>query len=244
MGGIIDFQGVSKRYDDAVVFERLDLELQADSITAIVGESGSGKSTLLQLANGLERADEGLVSVFGEPVPNDGLADFRRRIGYAVQGVGLFPHMRVARNIGLLGALQGWEPGRLASRIDQLMQLMDLDAKLKTRYPHQLSGGQQQRVGICRSMLLRPEILLLDEPFSGVDPLTRQQIHERFITLMTVEPSTVVLVTHDMGEALRLASELVILHEGRVLQSGPAKEVADNPRTGYVARLMEATRAA
>ena len=239
MGGIIDFQSVAKRYDSAVVFENLVLELKPGVITGVVGESGSGKSTLLQLINGLVQPDLGLVRVFGMPIPTDNLPSFRRRIGYAVQGTGLFPHLRVSKNIGILGKLEGWEPAQLESRIEQLMMLMGLNPELKTRYPHQLSGGQQQRVGICRAMLLKPEILLLDEPFSGADPLTRREIHERFLDLAIAEPATVVLVTHDMQEALRLASELVIIRDGNVLQMGPTKEVVNHPDTEYVARLFE-----
>ncbi len=238
MDGIIDFQSISKRYNNTAVFERLSLELKPGIVTGVVGESGSGKSTLLQLINGLVRPDFGLIKVFGQPIPSENLSIFRRRIGYAVQGTGLFPHLRAERNIGLMGEIEGWNPEKTESRIEQLMLLMGLNLRLRTRYPHQLSGGQQQRVGICRAMLLKPEILLLDEPFSGADPLTRVAIHERFLDLMVAEPATVVLVTHDMQEALRLASELVIIREGRVLQMGSAKEVVNNPNDEYVEKLL------
>ncbi len=243
MDGIIDFQSVSKRYNNTVVFESLSLELKPGVVTGIVGESGSGKSTLLQLINGLVRPDFGLIKVFGQPIPSEHLPSFRRRIGYAVQGTGLFPHLRAERNIGLLGKVEGWNPEKTESRIEQLMLLMGLNLRLRTRYPYQLSGGQQQRVGICRAMLLKPEILLLDEPFSGADPLTRVAIHERFLDLMVAEPATVVLVTHDMQEALRLASELVIIREGKVLQMGSAKEIVNNPNDEYVEKLLGNTHA-
>lgn len=238
MDGIIDFQSISKRYNNTAVFERLSLELKPGIVTGVVGESGSGKSTLLQLINGLVRPDFGLIKVFGQPIPSENLPIFRRRIGYAVQGTGLFPHLRAERNIGLMGKVEGWNPEKTESRIEQLMLLMGLNLRLRTRYPHQLSGGQQQRVGICRAMLLKPEILLLDEPFSGADPLTRVAIHERFLDLMVAEPATVVLVTHDMQEALRLSSELVIIREGKVLQMGSAKEVVNNPNDEYVEKLL------
>ena len=238
MDGIIDFQSVSKRYNNTAVFESLSLELKPGIVTGVVGESGSGKSTLLQLINGLVRPDFGLIKVFGQPIPSENLPIFRRRIGYAVQGTGLFPHLRAERNIGLMGKVEGWNPEKTESRIEQLMLLMGLNLRLRTRYPHQLSGGQQQRVGICRAMLLKPEILLLDEPFSGADPLTRVAIHERFLDLMVAEPATVVLVTHDMQEALRLSSELVIIREGKVLQMGSAKEVVNNPNDEYVEKLL------
>ena len=243
MDGIIDFQSVSKRYNNTAVFESLSLELKPGVITGVVGESGSGKSTLLQLINGLVRPDFGLIKVFGQPIPSENLPIFRRRIGYAVQGTGLFPHLRAERNIGLLGKVEGWNPEKTESRIEQLMLLMGLNLRLRTRYPHQLSGGQQQRVGICRAMLLKPEILLLDEPFSGADPLTRVAIHERFLDLMVAEPATVVLVTHDMQEALRLASELVIIRKGKVLQMGSTKKVVNNPNDEYVEKLLGNTHA-
>jgi len=243
MDGIIDFQSVSKHYNNTVVFESLSLELKPGVITGVVGESGSGKSTLLQLINGLVRPDFGLIKVFGQPIPSENLPIFRRRIGYAVQGTGLFPHLRAERNIGLLGKVEGWNPEKTESRIEQLMLLMGLNLRLRTRYPHQLSGGQQQRVGICRAMLLKPEILLLDEPFSGADPLTRVAIHERFLDLIVAEPATVVLVTHDMQEALRLASELVILREGKVLQMGSTKKIINNPNDEYVEKLLGNTHA-
>jgi len=238
MDGIIDFQSVSKRYNNTAVFGNLSLVLKPGVITGVVGESGSGKSTLLQLINGLVRPDFGLIKVFGQPIPSENLPIFRRRIGYAVQGTGLFPHLRAERNIGLMGKVEGWNPERTESRTEQLMLLMGLNLRLRTRYPHQLSGGQQQRVGICRAMLLKPEILLLDEPFSGADPLTRVAIHERFLDLMVAEPATVVLVTHDMQEALRLSSELVIIREGKVLQMGSAKEIVNNPNDEYVEKLL------
>ena len=225
MSGIIEFRSVAKRYGETSVFEDLDLQIGEGTTTALVGESGSGKSTLLQLINGLQRPDAGTVRTFGQAVPSSDLAEFRRRIGYAVQGTGLFPHMSVLRNITLLGALGGWSEAAIGARTDELMALMALPDGLKHRYPHELSGGQQQRVGICRAMFLRPEILLLDEPFSGIDPLTRNDIHERFLTLMDAETATVVLVTHDMEEAARLASELIIIRDGGIVRP-PSAEAA------------------
>lgn len=238
MSGIIEFQGVSKHFGETNVFQDLDLAILSGVTTALVGESGSGKSTLLQLINGLERPDSGTVSAFGHPIPREGLAGFRRRIGYAVQGTGLFPHMRVSRNISLLGELEGWSRTAIEARTDELMALMALDSSLKHRFPAQLSGGQQQRVGICRAMFLKPEVLLLDEPFSGVDPLTRDDIHDRFLDLMDTESATVVLVTHDIDEALRLATGLIILHHGKIVHEGPANRAATQTENEYVARLL------
>lgn len=242
MRSIIEFQNVQKRFGHTQVFDTLDLSIASNVITAIIGESGCGKSTLLQMVNGLIAPDAGSVSVFGEPVLESGRNLFRRRIGYAVQGVGLFPHMRIERNIGLLGELARWPQQRLESRVRMLMELMGLDPELKDRYPHELSGGQQQRVGICRAMLLAPEILLLDEPFSGIDPLSRAEIHERLLALMQRQPTTVLLVTHDIDEAMRLGDELVVLAARGVVQSGRATEVAEHPATQYVSSILARAR--
>ncbi|MFL2546282.1 MAG: ATP-binding cassette domain-containing protein [Candidatus Rariloculaceae bacterium] len=238
MNGIIELREVSKRYAETTVLDNLTLDILPRTVTGLVGESGSGKSTLLQLINGLIRPDEGTVTIFGEPLPTDDLSQFRRRIGYAVQGTGLFPHLRVAQNIGLLGKLENWAESDIDTRIAELMTLMDLDPGLVNRYPYQLSGGQQQRVGICRAMFLRPEVLLLDEPFSGVDPITRHDIHTRFLDLLQAEPATVVLVTHDIAEAKRLTSELAIVHQGRIVQTGATSEVAANPASDSIARMI------
>lgn len=241
MSGIIEFKGLTKGYGQSVVSRDLDLDIPAGVTTALVGESGCGKSTLLQLINGLESPDRGTVNTFGRPVPDNGLAAFRRRIGYAVQGTGLFPHMSVARNIGLLGELEGWSDSKQQERTDKLMALMALEGALTHRYHHELSGGQQQRVGICRAMFLQPEVLLLDEPFSGVDPLTRSDIHERFLALMESESTTVVLVTRDMDEAVRLADELIVIREGEIIYHGPVARIV---RSGdsYVSRLFAGRR--
>lgn len=236
MSGIIEFRAVAKRYGETRVFQDLDLDIREGITTALVGASGSGKSTLLQLVNGLQRPDAGTVATFGQTVPSSNLVEFRRRIGYAVQGTGLFPHMRVSRNISLLGELVGWSTQTIDSRTRELMELMALDEPLLQRYPHELSGGQQQRVGICRAMFLRPEILLLDEPFSGVDPMNRAEIHDRFLTLMDAETATVLLVTHDLEEARRLAEELVVIQDGKIVRQGPADQA--QPDSEYVARLF------
>lgn len=240
MNGIVEFQSVTKRYAQTTVLENLTLSIAPQAVTGIVGESGSGKSTLLQLVNGLIRPDDGRVLVFGDPLPSRELARFRRRVGYAVQGTGLFPHLRVADNLALVAELIKWSRSDIDSRITELMRFMDLEPALRSRYPHELSGGQQQRVGICRAMFLRPEILLLDEPFSGIDPLMKRDIHERLIALLSAEPATVVLVTHDIAEAKRLAQELVILSDGRLVQTGSIADIERQPANERVAMLMEA----
>lgn len=175
----------------------LDLTLPPLRITAVVGASGCGKSTLLQLINGLLRPDVGEVRVFGQPLDYRDLPRLRRRIGYAVQQIGLFPHLTVRDNIAILAEREQWQRSRLRARIEQLLDMMDLAPALLGRYPHEISGGQAQRVELCRAMMLEPPLLLLDEAFSAVDPITRAEVHARFQALQRAEPRTVVLVTHD-----------------------------------------------
>lgn len=235
----VSFSSVGKHFAGNWVFRDITFSCQSGETTAIVGESGSGKTTLLQLVNGVLRPNGGTVEVLGEEVPATGVEAFRRRIGYAVQGAGLFPHMTVRQNIDLLARLERWPRDAIDSRFADLLEEMGLDASLAGRYPSQLSGGQQQRVGLCRALMLKPGLLLLDEPFSAVDPITRLELHEQFIHAQRHEGVSALLVTHDMREAVKLAQHLVILGSGEVLQAGSTPAVLAAPRPGYVARLLE-----
>ena len=212
----LSLESVSKRYGDTAVLEEFSLSFARDSVTAIVGASGCGKSTLLKLCNALVVPDRGEVLAFGTPLAPANLRGIRRRMGYAVQGTGLFPHMTARGNIALAAEIAGWADDDIERRLHELCELMQLAPELLARYPHELSGGQQQRVGLCRAMLLRPEILLLDEPFAAIDPITRYEIHRQLLTVLEVEPATVVLVTHDMREAMLLADQVVVMHAGRI----------------------------
>ncbi|MDH3646473.1 MAG: ATP-binding cassette domain-containing protein [Gammaproteobacteria bacterium] len=232
------FDSVTKSFDGRPVISKISLALPAQRVTAIVGESGSGKSTLLEHINGLHRPDDGTVTVLDQRIDYSAVSELRKRIGYAVQGVGLFPHLSAGDNTDLLAQLNNWGPQRIVERRQRLMRLMELEPELASRFPHQLSGGQQQRFGLCRAMMLEPPLLLLDEPFSGVDPITRLGIHREFLQLQETEPTTVVLVTHDLREAQKLAQYLVIIRAGRIVQSGPTAELIAAPGDDYVARLF------
>ncbi|WP_106477038.1 ATP-binding cassette domain-containing protein [Phytohalomonas tamaricis] len=236
----VGFRDLYKGFDSQRLFEGINLELPDHAVTAIVGASGCGKSTLLNLINGLLCPDRGEVTVFGKPLDYDHLPAVRRRIGYAVQQIGLMPHLRVRDNVQLLATLEKWDQSRRQARIEKLFTLMDLDLALLERYPHQISGGQAQRVGLCRAMMLEPPLLLLDEAFSAVDPITRVEVHERFEYLQQEEKRAVVLVTHDMAEAIKLADHLVVMGPGRVLQAGSPDEIQHAPASADVSRLMEA----
>jgi len=233
----VEFSNVSLIRGSVRALQDVTVGIPADQTTAVLGASGSGKSTLVQLAIGLLRPDTGRVRVFGEPLDYDNPRAQRRRMGYAIQEVALLPHMRVRDNILLPARLSEWSAEDSAERLDELMALMQLPGDVLGRYPQELSGGQQQRAGICRAMMLRPALLLLDEPFSGLDAMTRQGIHERFLALQEQEPVSSMLVTHDPQEAINLARHLVVMREGRVLQAGEVRDVVEHPVDAYVEKL-------
>jgi osmoprotectant transport system ATP-binding protein len=235
----IFFQGVSKSYGNEGALHDVTVAIADDVTTAIVGPSGGGKSTLLQLINGLVRPSSGAVQVFGKPIDYDRLAELRRKVGYAVQGTGLFPHLTVEKNITLLALLVGWNTERIRTRAQELMERVSLPWTFATRYPHELSGGQQQRVGLCRAMMLQPPLFLLDEPFGALDPVTRNDIQQEFLRLQQSEPRTIVLVTHDLREALRLAQRLIVLDRGRIAQHGPGEEIVHAPADEFVRNFFQ-----
>ena len=236
---IITFINVSKRYGDSVVLSEIVLEIPNQQTTVIVGQSGSGKTTLLRMVNGLIRPDSGRLEVFGDLVPEENIENFRRKIGYAVQGAGLFPHVSVKENIVLIARLEGWSLEDIDERFEMLMRQMELPLELSDRIPNELSGGQQQRVGLCRALMLKPKLLLLDEPFSAVDPLTRLELYEVVEKLISNEAVSIVMVSHDLGEAKRLGDRMVVLQNGIILQNDLISNVIGNPATPYVERLVQ-----
>lgn len=240
----ISFKRVYKVYDDhdrtsKEALHDINLSARDNVTTAVVGKSGSGKSTLLQLINGLERPTRGTVYVFGQKIDYGQLPNLRRQLGYAVQGTGLFPHLSVYENITLLASMERWNDERIRGRAEMLMNLVGLPWDYTHRYPHQLSGGEQQRVGLCRAMMLNPRIFLLDEPFGALDPITRNEIHEHFIHLQRSEARTIILVTHDLQEALKLAQEMVILNDGRIEQTGMCSQILNKPATVFVKSFLK-----
>lgn len=236
---LVDIRAADKSFARHRALSNVDFELKDNETTAIVGASGCGKSTLLQLVNGLLRPTRGTVKVFGEPLPYENLSKVRRRIGYAVQQVGLYPHLTVLKNVTLLAELDGWQPAAIQQRFGLLMDLLGLSTELAKRFPHELSGGQHQRIGLCRAMMLNPPLLLLDEPFSAVDPITRVAIHQEFLRLKSAEPRAIMLVTHDIGEAVKLADSLVIMRDGVIQQHDRVDSVLTMPANDYVEALLE-----
>ena len=234
---VIEFENICKSYNQTRVLKDVSLSLPEAQTTAIVGESGSGKSTLLQLVNGLIQPDSGILKIEGQKINYRSISSVRKKMGYVVQGAGLFPHLTIRRNITLLAQLSGWEPRSMDERCDELLDEFGLDADLSERYPHSLSGGQQQRVGLCRALMLDPRLLLLDEPFSALDPITRGSIYNQFLKVIRKDKS-IILVTHDINEALKLAGHLVILRNGRVIQEGEPRSVVNHPADEYVKRFF------
>jgi len=217
------------------------LDIVAGRVAVILGRSGSGKTTLLKMVNRLIEPSAGRILLGGLPVDAMAVEDLRRRIGYVIQQTGLFPHWTVAQNIATVPRISGWSREETARRVSELMQLIGLpEAEFARRYPSQLSGGQQQRVGIARALASDPDLLLMDEPFGAADVLTRRHLQDEFIALQRRTGKTVLFVTHDVEEALRLADQLVVIEEGRVRQQGAPLDVIGRPADSHVADLVGA----
>jgi osmoprotectant transport system ATP-binding protein len=206
------------------ILRDLNLEARSDEILILLGRSGSGKTTALKLVNRLREHSAGEVLVDGRSTRHWDIIQLRRHIGYAIQEVGLFPHFTVARNIGLLPELENWPKEKIQTRVSELLSLVGLAPEVGTRFPHQLSGGQRQRVGVARALAADPPILLMDEPFGALDPLTRADLQREFLSLQRKLKKTVLFVTHDLHEALLLGGRIALLDEGRLVSCTPPDE--------------------
>jgi osmoprotectant transport system ATP-binding protein len=239
----IAFENVSKAYGPAKALDRISLAVGTKEFLAIVGQSGSGKTTLLSLINRLAEPSEGTVRFAGEDVRTLDPIALRRRIGYVFQGIGLFPHMSVAENIAITPRLLGWEKNRIAARVGQLLELVQLPAaEYRDRMPRALSGGQRQRVGVARALAAEPRIVLMDEPFGALDALTRDALGQEYRRLHEVLGLTSVMITHDMLEAMLLADRIAILQNGRLIEQGTPQDLIRQARHPYVRELMQAPR--
>jgi osmoprotectant transport system ATP-binding protein len=245
---LIAFAHVGKSFDGGPGAERVlavndvSLGVAEGEFLAIVGGSGSGKTTLLRLANRLIEADTGSITIEGEDVRGVDPIPLRRRIGYVFQSGGLFPHISVAGNIGITPKLLGWPAADIAARVDELLDLVRLDRALyRDRFPHELSGGQRQRVGVARALAARPKIVLMDEPFGALDPLTRDALGDDFRDLHRKLGLTTVMITHDMTEAILLADRIAVMRAGKLLAQGTPSELSDSGDT-YVGELLRTPR--
>jgi osmoprotectant transport system ATP-binding protein len=236
---MIRLDEVSKRYGERVAVDRISLQVARGEVLALVGGSGSGKTTTLKLINRLVEPSSGSIAVSGTDTREIAPHELRRTIGYVLQGIGLFPHMTVAENIGLTPKLLGWAPEAIARRTTELSSLVELDKdRVDTRFPHELSGGQQQRVGIARALAADPSVMLLDEPFGSLDAITRRRLQRLFAEIHVRRQLTAIFVTHDIDEALRLGTRVAVLRAGRLLQVGTPSELRDAPADDYVRALL------
>ncbi|HSF39561.1 MAG TPA: ATP-binding cassette domain-containing protein [Thermoanaerobaculia bacterium] len=240
----LEAAGVSKTYGDGTVaLADVSLAVRPGETVALVGESGSGKTTLLRLFNRMVEPSAGEVRVEGKPAAGLDPIALRRRVGYVPQDGGLLPHWKVAKNVELVPRLLGWERERREVRTREMLELVGLDPGTHgIRYPAELSGGQRQRVAIARALAADPPVILLDEPFGALDALTRLELHRQFLDLKRRLGLTTVLVTHDLGEAFRLADRVGVMRNGRLLQLGPPPELVDRPADPYVRELLEERR--
>jgi osmoprotectant transport system ATP-binding protein len=243
----LELRNVSKRYpgQGEPAIPDLSLTVPAGEICVLVGPSGSGKTTAMRLINRMIPLSSGDIRLGGESVLSQDPTELRRRIGYVIQQIGLFPHMSVADNIAVVPRLLGWSKARVSSRVEELLELTGLDpAQIAPRFPAQLSGGQQQRVGVARALAADPPLLLMDEPFGAIDPINRTRLQEEFLALQARVGKTVVFVTHDIDEAIKLGDRIAILREGgRLAQYATPAEILADPADAFVAAFVGADRA-
>ncbi len=239
---LIELNGVSRSYGVRVALRSIDLAVPAGQFVAIVGESGSGKTTALKITNRLLEPDSGEVLIDGEPTRSQPPHVLRRRIGYVFQRIGLFPHLTVAENIGITPKLLGWPREQIAARITELLTLVNLPLEFASRYPAGLSGGQRQRVGVARALAARPAIMLMDEPFGSLDPLTRDALGGEYRRLHEQMGLTTLMVTHDVLEAVLLADRIIVLREGAIVADGTPRELMNEHDDPAVRALMDTPR--
>jgi osmoprotectant transport system ATP-binding protein len=240
---VISLRSLTRRFDAKTAVDDVSLEVAAGELMVLVGASGSGKTTTLKLVNRLIEPTSGSVWIDGVDTRELEGPALRRRVGYCFQQIGLFPHLSVAENVAITPSLLGWKASEIAARVDELLELVELaPAEYRDRRPHELSGGQQQRVGLARALAARPQIMLLDEPFGALDPLTRESLQQAFTRIRRDLGLTAIFVTHDMVEALVLGDRIAVLHAGRLVQVGTPAELWRAPADEHVAELLRTPR--
>ncbi|HJI96878.1 MAG TPA: ABC transporter ATP-binding protein [Collinsella intestinalis] len=238
----VEFKNVTKRFPGAAApaLDRVSLAIDPGELVCVLGTSGGGKTTFIKLINRLHDPDTGTVLVNGQDVSQVDPVELRRGIGYVIQQTGLFPHMTVAENIACVPKILKWDRGRIDARVDELLELVHLDpADFHDRYPAQLSGGQQQRVGLVRALAASPEIMLLDEPFGAIDAITRAKLQDELLRIHRGSGKTFIFVTHDVTEALKLGTKVLVVDAGRAQQYATPEELLTHPATPFVRELLE-----
>lgn len=236
---IISFKNVKKSYGDNEILSDFNLDIYKGEFITVIGTSGSGKTTVLKLINGLLKPDNGEVRINGENISSRDIIDMRRNIGYVIQGIGLFPHMNIEKNISYVLNLKKDKCKDNLKRVLELMDIVELDKELIYRYPSELSGGQKQRVGIARALASNPEILLMDEPFGAVDEITRRVLQDEILKIQKKLNMTIFFVTHDIKQAFKLGSKIVIMNKGKIVQLGDCNYIKNNPKNKFVSDLID-----
>jgi osmoprotectant transport system ATP-binding protein len=241
----LEFRAVSKRYggNGAAAVEELSFEVPAGAVCVLVGPSGCGKTTSLKMVNRLIEPTSGQILLDREDVMSRDVTELRRGIGYVIQQVGLFPHLTVANNVAVVPSLKGWARDRQAARTAELLSLVGLDpAVYESRFPSQLSGGERQRVGVARALAADPPLMLMDEPFAAVDPIARERLQDEFLRLQRELAKTILFVTHDIDEAVKMGDLIAVMNQGRLVQFGPPDRILAHPASEFVAALVGADR--
>lgn len=240
MKSAIEFKNIKKQYDKKVILDNFNLSIEEGEFLTVVGRSGCGKTTLLKMINGLINSDEGEILIKGKSTKDIDIIKLRRNIGYVIQGSVLFPHMSVEENISYVpNLLNKKDKLKTKNAIKKWMKIVDLEEDLLKRYPSQLSGGQQQRVGIARALAASPDILLMDEPFGAVDEITRSSLQDEIIRIQKESNITIIFITHDIREALKLGTKVLIMDEGKIQQLSNPNEILNNPSNDFVKKLIK-----
>jgi len=241
----IAFHGVTKRYagrESTPAIKDLSIEVPAGEICVLIGPSGSGKTTAMKMVNRLIDISDGDISIGGQSVRRMDLTELRRGIGYVFQQIGLFPHMSVQDNIGTVPRLLGWDKARIRNRVAELLELVGLEPSDAKRYPGQFSGGQRQRIGVARAMAADPPLMLMDEPFGAIDPITRERLQADFLRLHREVRKTIIFVTHDIDEAIKMGDRVAILREGELVQYDTPDQILAHPANDFIADFVGADR--
>lgn len=237
---MIEFKAINKRYDDGHhVLKNLNLTINEGEITVFIGPSGCGKTTTMKLINRLITPSSGEIMLQNENIASFDPIKLRRKIGYVIQNIGLFPHMTIAQNVAVVPRLLKWDKEKIAAKVDELLTLVGLEPSMyRDRYPSELSGGQQQRVGVIRALAANPVLILMDEPFSALDPISREQLQDELVRLQQEIKTTIVFVTHDMDEAIKIADTIVIMKDGEIVQAGAPEQILRHPANAFVKHFI------
>lgn len=243
MSTAIQFEDITKEYEGKMVIEKLNLSIKQGEFVTIIGSSGCGKTTTLKMVNGLIKPEKGTIRIHGEDIKTKDITALRRTIGYAIQGSVLFPHMDVEQNIAYVpNLLNKKDKEKTKAAVSKWMKIVGLPNEMRQRYPAELSGGQQQRVGIARALAASPDILLMDEPFGAVDEITREQLQKEIKRIHEQTKITILFVTHDISEALKLGTKVLVMDHGKIEQYAAPQELLSNPATEFVKKLVDRER--